>query len=232
MALTDDLEKFVQDTLKYVWETRDAKESPEKENLALGNEAVKLQGAVLYADMADSTGLVVREADEFAAEVFKSYLYCASRIIGFFHGDVTAFDGDRVMGVFTGDRKNTHATRAALAINAAVFNIIRPAIKKQYPRKTYVLDHNIGIDRSNLFVARTGVRGANDLVWVGRAANYAAKLAAMRAGYTIYITEDVYSMMQQEAKYSSTKTNMWERLQTGIGSQSVYGSNWWKKHTA
>ena len=33
----------------------------------------------------------------------------------------------------------------------------------------------LGIDTSKLFVARTGIRKSNDLVWVGRAANYAAK---------------------------------------------------------
>ena len=46
---------------------------------------------------------------------------------------------------------------------------------------------SVGIDTSELFVARTGIRRANDLVWVGRAANHAAKLSA-RSGSVSQIT--------------------------------------------
>jgi class 3 adenylate cyclase len=71
--------------------------------------------------------------------------------------------------------KNTRAARVSLKINHCVRNIINPAAKAQYSEADFVLQQTVGIDTSKLLVARTGVRGANDLVWVGRAANYAAK---------------------------------------------------------
>jgi class 3 adenylate cyclase len=43
----------------------------------------------------------------------------------------------------------------------------------------YQLKHVIGIDSSSLFACRIGIRNDNDAVWVGRAANYAAKLSAI-----------------------------------------------------
>ena len=45
-----------------------------------------------------------------AAEVYKSYMACAVRIIKDEDGSITAYDGDRVMGIFIGNVKNTTAT--------------------------------------------------------------------------------------------------------------------------
>lgn len=107
--------------------------------------------------------------DWFAAEVYKSFLHCASIIIRDQGGEITAFDGDRVMAVFIGDNKRTSAAKSALKINYAVTPIINPEIKDKYSDIAYTMRHAVGIDISKVFIARTGVRGANDLVWVGRA---------------------------------------------------------------
>jgi len=131
------------------------------------------------------------------------------------------------LGVHRGP-KNTPATRAALKINYAMTEIVRPALKKQYPNDTYVPKHVVGIDTSDLFIARTGVRGANDLVWVGRAANYAAKLAALPETYSTYITADVYNGMNDDVKVSSDGRAMWVSLiWTEFDNSPIYGSTWW-----
>jgi class 3 adenylate cyclase len=85
----------------------------------------------------------------------------------------------------------------------------------------------IGIDTSKLFVARTGVRGANDLVWVGRAANYAAKIAALPEAYATYITEDVFDNMNSDVTTSSDGQDMWEPVDWETFDYStIYRSNW------
>lgn len=87
--------------------------------------------------------------------------------------------------------------------------------------------HVVGIDTSDLFIARTGVRGANDLVWVGRAANYAAKVAALPETYSSYITADVYKGMKKEVKVSSDGRAMWVPLTwTEFDDSRIYGSTW------
>ena len=96
------------------------------------------------------------------------------------------------MAVFIGNSKNSTAARVALKINYARLHIVNPAIKAQYPNSIYIMRHVVGIASSNLFVARTGVRGANDLVWVGNAANYAAKLCSLPSDYATRITREVY----------------------------------------
>ena len=95
------------------------------------------------------------------------------------------------MAVFIGDSKNTSAVRCGLKIKSAVEEIINPAIKAQYSND-FQLKQVVGIDTSKLLVARTGVRGANDLVWVGPAANYAAKLSSIsEQPYSTFISAAV-----------------------------------------
>lgn len=228
MPIGSELSGEVAETLKAAWESREGEVVPEAEDLKLGNESVSLTGTVLYADLADSTGLVNSYKASFASEIYKIYLHCASRIIRDEGGVITAFDGDRVMGVFIGKSKNTSGARSALKINHAVVKIINPAIKKQYPKSTYEVRHCVGVDTSTLFVARTGVRGANDLVWVGRAANYAAKLCSLRNGnYASWITKSVYDAMNQEAKTTSAGQSMWDaRVWTAMNDLPIYRSSW------
>ena len=127
--------------------------------------------------------------------------------------------------------KNTSAARTALKINYAVTEIINPAIMEQYQTTSFQLRQAVGIDTSPLLVARTGIRGANDLVWVGRAANYAAKLCSMPGGnpYPSVITGDVYNSMLDSAKYGYDGRNMWESHYWTERSMTVYSSRWWWK---
>jgi class 3 adenylate cyclase len=225
MALSDDLKLYVKDTHRGVWSTRDGQNVPDADDLKLSNDAVKIEGTVLYADLAESTALVKGYKKDFAAEIYKNYLYCAGKIIRLRGGTITAFDGDRIMAVFIGDGKNSAAARCALNINWAVINILRPATKEQYPKASYVLKQKVGIDTSDLFVARTGFRGSNDLVWVGNAANNAAKMAALSTSYPAYISADVYGSLNEESKYANDpRRDMWTSLGTNDLGSHIYGS--------
>ena len=229
MALLDDLKKEVEQIFRETWETREGSVVPESEDIKLSNEAVKLKGTVLYADLSDSTGLVDNYKPHFAAEIYKTYLHCAAKIIRAESGTITAYDGDRIMAVYLGDSKNTSAARTALKINYAVSYIVNPALKNQYPNTTYQVQQVVGVDTSDLWVARTGIRGSNDLVWVGRAANYAAKLSALSSQYPSRLTENVYNMLNESSKYSQGNS-MWERSTwRDMAYMTIYQSTWWWK---
>jgi class 3 adenylate cyclase len=211
------------------WETRKGRQIPDTEDIQLvGNEAVELEGTVLYADMVDSTGLVDGYKPWFAAEIYKAYLSATCRIIRGKGGEITAFDGDRVMAVFIGTTKNSLAAEAGLRINYIVKEI-NNTITASYPKTAYSLGHCVGIDTSKLLVARTGIRNSNDLVWVGRAANYAAKMSAINdPGNTVYITESVYKKLNDSSKFGgSPKKNMWEKRTWQEKGMTIYRSNWW-----
>lgn len=229
MGLKEDLDAEVARIFRLRWDTQDTETVPAPEDVRLSsNHALKLEGTVLYADMAHSTKLVNAKTAEFAAEVYKTYLHCAAKTIKDNDGSITAYDGDRVMAVFVGGSKNTNAAITALKLNYAVTKIINPALEKQYPTESYRLAHKVGIDTSSLFIARTGVRIDNDLVWVGRAANYAAKLASIEEANTAFITEAVFTRLKDEAKYGGTgRELMWkERRWSQNNNERIYSSTW------
>lgn len=228
MTFKTDLINQVDETLTGVWDEQSAIVVPSAESLRLNsNHAKHLESAtVLYADLDGSTNMVDKQIWFFSAEIYKCYLRCASQIIKNQGGVITAYDGDRVMAIFTGDYKNTNAVRAAMMINYAVINIIRPAILRVYSNTEFILNHVVGIDTSALRAARIGIKGDNDIVWVGRAANYAAKLSSLGEG-SIWITQEVFSVMADVVKYSSNNTFMWEkRVWTPMNNHQLYRCNW------
>jgi class 3 adenylate cyclase len=224
MSLSDDLKTEVAAIFRESWgELVDGRVIPEPDKVPFGNRGVELDATVLYADLADSTGLVDRGSSKFASEIYKTYLHCAAKIIKAANGVVTGYDGDRIMAVFIGDRKSNSATSAALKINYARTAIIDAALAKQYPTTDYRVKHSIGIASSKLLVTRVGVRGANDLVWVGSAANHAAKLTALGSEFPIWITKPVYDVLDKHVK----QDGMWEpRTWTAMADQRIYRTSW------
>lgn len=228
MGLKDDLDVEIQEIFKTEWDIRDGTVVPDDTSVTFGNDAVKITATVLYADMADSTRLVDGYKAYFAAEVYKSFLRCAARVIRSEGGVITAYDGDRIMAVFIGNSKNTSAVRAALKINYAVREIVRPAMTQRYPTVKFVPMHVVGVDTSELFVVKTGVRGANDLVWTGRAANYAAKLSSLGHDYNTQITKTVFDGMHDSVKKTGDKS-MWEAATWTVYGDTkvdIYRSTW------
>jgi class 3 adenylate cyclase len=230
VSLKEDLEKAAIETIRTdLWTSRDGRVVPAPEDLALRNDAIKLtEATVLYADIADSTALVDSRSPHFAAEVYKTYMVCAARIIKNRGGTITAYDGDRIMGVFVGELQFGEAARAALNINWAVSNVINPTIKAEYGGGAYQMRHVIGVDSSPLFACRIGPRNDNDIVWVGRAANHAAKLSSINGDYRVYVTGTVFDKMNDSSKYGGNPRKlMWEeRVWTSMNKMRIYGSNW------
>ncbi|QEN87713.1 adenylate/guanylate cyclase domain-containing protein [Labrys sp. KNU-23] len=229
MTLKTDLETETKKIFASQWTTRNGNVVPDPDSVRLSNDAVEFERAtVLYADLTGSTAMVDKSAWSTAAEIYKAYLYCAGRIINNSGGSITSYDGDRVMAVFIGDSQSSNAAKCALKINYAVQHIVSPAMKKQYPHRD-AISQVVGIDTSKIRVARTGVRGGNDLVWVGRAANYAAKLTEIKMKQRTWITESVYNKLSEESKYGGQpKKSMWEEHTWNSHDKSkIYGSTWW-----
>lgn len=217
----------VRDIFRAQWTTREGQKIPDVQDVARGNVGVQLDAAVLYADLTDSTGLVDEYKAQFAAEIYKAYLMSACEVIRNNEGDITAFDGDRVMAVFIGSKKNSRATKAALQISAIVKSI-NSELKSCYTNTTFTISQTIGVDCGQLLAARTGIWKYNDLVWVGSAANYAAKLCVGGdASFPIRITARVYSKLNEASKFGgSPKANMWRQVVSPVPGVEVYGSNW------
>lgn len=237
MALLEDLKSETDKIVRGAWKRRDGTLVPETEDLALGNEAVDLGATFLYADLHDSTRLATGN-QQVAAEVFKAYLMGTTRIIRDLGGEIRSFDGDRVMGVFVEGPKNTNAAEAGLKINYFFSQILTPAFNSFYKQafpSGLSLNQTVGVDTSKVMVVRSGIRNNNDLVWVGRAPNIAAKLSGIREeGYSTFITKAVFDVMVESSKFGGNpKQLMWESRTWNAGNEfgagQVYRSNWWWK---
>lgn len=225
MGLKEDIISFCGEIFRSNWVHVDGRVVPETKDLALSNHGKTISAAVLYADLDQSTTLVDKFKAELCAEIYKAFLRSASRIISSETGSIRSFDGDRVMGVFMGDGCCNNAVRAAMKINWAVKNALNPALKSVYNNMPEI-KHTVGVDFSDLLVVRAGMRDSNDLVWVGKAANHAAKLNGFSSGFATRITRTVYDRLDYSVKCNGNPVqHMWQ-IDPEVTYRQVYRSNW------
>ena len=134
------------------------------------------------------------------------------------------------MAVFIGSSQTSSAASCGLKINYAVQHIVNPALKEQYTNSTYTVKQVVGIDTTTIRAARTGVIGDNDLVWVGRAANYAAKLTELDLDPRTFVTGTAYGRMNEDAKFGGDPRQcMWKEYKwSEMNDMQIYGSTWWR----
>lgn len=229
MSVADDIRKNSKDAFGSQWTVRDGVVVPAASDLKLSNDAVHFKTAtILYADLDASTSLVEKKKWEFAGQVYKTFLYAASRLIRSNGGTIVSYDGDRVMGVFISNRQRNDAVSCALEINYAVKNIVQAELEKNW-KTDFKIRHVIGVDTSIIRAARTGVRGDNDLVWIGNAANLAAKLTALTADNPTWITKRVYDNLDENHKLGSKGENIWRKwVWNEHDDQEIYSTTYWR----
>ncbi|WP_286823968.1 MULTISPECIES: adenylate/guanylate cyclase domain-containing protein [unclassified Idiomarina] len=233
MSLSEDIKSDVQGVLDTPWSIRKGQVVPSTTNVSLAGGAVELDATFLYADLADSSKMAKELDRRVAAKIMKSFLATSCRLIKSQGGTIQSFDGDRVMGVFVGNSKNSDAARCALHINYVVNDLIKTKFENKYEsvrNASFGIRHGVGVDTGTVLTVRAGARGSNDLIWIGRAPNLAAKLSDLRESpHHTFITASVYNMLSDRSKYGGQNNeNMWERRNWNFLGDSirVYRSNW------
>jgi class 3 adenylate cyclase len=216
MTLSEDLKSKVRQVMESQWSVKQANTVPYASSLTLTGIVAKLDATVVYADMRSSSKLVDELSQRAAGKIYQAFLYSLARIITSNGGEITAYDGDRVMGIFIGDSKETMATKSALMINYAVSNILRPMLEGHFKSlgwPGFQISHCVGIDTGSFLAVKAGLRDANDIVWIGRPPNLAAKLSEVRQiNQSTYISNEVFMALDSWIKISSVnKVPLWER---------------------
>ena len=229
MGIADDIRKNSSDAFGSSWTVRDGQVVPAATDLKLSNDAVRFSKAtVLYADLDGSTDLVETKKWQFAGEVYKTFLYAASRLIRLHGGTIVSYDGDRVMGIFISKSQCNDAVSCALEINYTVKNIVQAELEKIW-KTDFKIRHVIGIDISEIRAARTGVRGDNDIVWIGNAANLAAKLTALSADQPTWITKRVHDRLTDNQKIGSKGEEIWKSWKWNQRNQEpIFSTTYWR----
>lgn len=170
---------------------------------------------------------------EATAKIIRAYISTAARILRNYGGEIRSFDGDRVMAIFMGGDKETKAVRSALAINWAVFEVLRPKIKANWSdgEKFFAINHGIGIDTGEALIVRGGVRDNSDLISIGEAPNKAAKLSEIRDSYQVTITPAVFEAMTSDVAYMEDGSSLWRkthmRNDSGVQETLFRSAAWW-----
>lgn len=226
-----ELEKLVENTLDIKWNVRDGQVVPSTETITLKDGAVKIDAVFLYADLAQTSYLARVCPWETTAKIIRAYLDCCVRIIKSWGGEIRSFDGDRVMGVFVGNMKNTHASKCAREIFYTVESILGPAALRKFTsfqNNNIKLKNCVGIDVGQARAVRAGIRESNDLIWIGKAPSFAAKLSDIRSyGYCVYLSKASYSALDADAKISNGQ-NIWTQDHVTFAGvkEEVYKTNY------
>lgn len=226
MALLDDLKNKISSyaTEKYEIDETTIVPATDYSKLTFGNKGLTSDFAFLFVDIRQSSQLHDLYGFKTAAKIYQSFHEINIRVITANEGSVRAFDGDRAMGVFAGTRKRSNAVKAAMQIQWAIRTILNPKLQ------TKILC-GAGVDNGKTLVTKVG-KGRNtenqDLVWIGKASNYASHLAN-EAENTIIIIVDTFTNMDKDNKTSSDGKEMWTQkvLTLKNGSKiNCYESGW------
>lgn len=216
LALKDDvasdIKKTVYTSLSTTTRTDTVDQSvPEAEKMGY-SQGIYLPSTYLYADMADSSGLVAVSPADTVARIMKAYLVVSTRIIRANNGHIRSFDGDRVMGIFAGADRFNRSVKSAMQIKWAIQEHVQPAISahfKSIKDSGWTMKHGCGIASGQALLVRAGFRGSDDLISIGDAPNLAAKLSDLReSSYNTFIGKGTYSSLTEPA-LTSNGTNMW-----------------------
>lgn len=228
-----DYSSDVQNIINTKWNSSQGYVVPTTDNVTLAGGAKKIEATFLYADLASSSRIAKELDQRVAAKFFKSFLQCSTNLISSNSGTVISFDGDRALGVFMGNTKNTNAAKCGLQINYVVKEIIKTKFENTYDsvkNASFNISHGVGIDTGEVLVVRGGVRGNNDLISIGRAPNLAAKLSDIRnSTYKTHITSSVYNSLAQSSKFGGSESkNMWEKASWEFlgDNLNIYRSSW------
>lgn len=213
MTFKEELIAARDDIIGTAFEVRDGTVVPQSKDVAF-NEAVRLPSTYLYADMADSSGLVGASPQETVGKVLRLYLDLSVGIIRRAGGQIRSFDGDRVMGIFIADDRYDASVRAAMQIKWACQELIQPKVTNQYKsirESGWLLKPGCGVASGDSLLVRGGVRRTgSDLVSIGPAPNLAAKLSDVREEpYHVRIGSATYKKLSDAMRLHQGE-NMWQ----------------------
>ena len=192
---------------------------PEPADIPLGNQAALLTATALFIDIRQSSDITNAFRRQTAAKMLKSYFSGAVKIINANGGKVRSFNGDGMLALFLGDNRSDAAVKSAMQAKWFVQQILRPRFNALFlgNEKGRRLDFSIGcgIDDGDIYAVRIGIRGTNDVAWVGRCTNTAAKLSnVMHTPKSIGITGVAYKQLSRKATHSDAD-HMWSGLLSG-----------------
>jgi class 3 adenylate cyclase len=218
------------------YETYEPRGVPEPGDIALGKKAAKLEATVLFVDVRQSSAITTTFRRQTAAKMLKSYFDGSVRIINGEGGAVRSFNGDGMLALFVGDNRSNDAAMAAFQLKWFVADVLRPKFNRLFDGnekargKRLAFDIGCALDDGDIYAVRVGIRGTNDVAWVGRCTNTAAKLSnVLTSPDNIGVTRAVYARLNGR-RVEKNGEHKWsgEKWGTFGGVKRAYRTTtWW-----
>ena len=179
---------------------------PSTNDLGFGRRGKAVNAAVLYADMRHSSAMVERHSGQAAARIYQSYQFAMADIARANGADIRSYDGDRIMALFPRvDGSDNKGCVNAVTAGKQMAWFFHNELKNRLRGYAIPLDCGIGIAFGQILAVRVGVRSGSDnsdVVWVGRAANIAAKLSdrGHNPNY-IYVDQEIHNRASSGTKW-------------------------------
>ena len=166
---------------------------PSTNDLGFGRKGKTVNAAVLYADMRHSSAMVEQQSGRAAARIYQSYQFAMADIARANGANIRSYDGDRIMALFPRvDGSDNKGCMNAVTAGKQMVWFFHDELKNRLRGYAIPLDCGVGIAFGQILAVRVGLGSSSDnsdVVWVGRAANIAAKLSD-RGRYPNYIYVD------------------------------------------
>lgn len=212
------------------YETSAPRGIPKPADIGLGKKAAKLEATSLFIDVRQSSDITNTFRRQTAAKMLKSYYDGAVRIIGSHDGEVVSFNGDGMLALFIGGSRTTQAVDSAQQVDWFIAHILWPKFNRYFDGNEAARGQRLnfsvgcGIDDGGIYAVRIGIRGTNDIAWVGRCTNTSAKLSnILHRPANIAVTRAAYSRLRRPMRYSAGQ-HMWseEKFETFGGTTRAY----------
>jgi class 3 adenylate cyclase len=157
------------------------------------------QAVVLFADLRDSTRMIVNVEPDTAIPLLNEFFEDMTDIVYKFDGTIFDLTGDQVMVAFNVPLDQPDAPYRAL-LTAVTMQYRFDKLRQKWFREVGVtLGLGIGLDRGNVVVGNVGAETRMTFRMVGEAVNIASRLVDIAADGQIVISEAMYAAVSQDA---------------------------------
>jgi class 3 adenylate cyclase len=204
---------------------------PEIEDMKLG-EAKKFKLAVIHIDINGFKKLVQGLSQDQYLRLVSSFLTEMTQIVNDLDGMIDRYVGDQVTALFGIDHEcekcgPEDSLKCALNMMTVIKYSLNPYLKSiGLPS----ISCSIGIDFGDVWIAKVGIRGINQLTLVGTTVNIAAQLVEIANNDHILLGEDVYDGISQDDKKFCEERVAKDWTWQHTSSRTPYRFFWFKAH--
>ena len=208
---------------------------------------IKIKDVVcVYIDLASSTKINIQENQKLAAHIFDSYIKSIVKIFKEYQCKYIDIQGDGCFALFDGVDRINRAIVAAATIKTLLSrntNYFSKFVSNQLNSTNLSL--RIGIHQGNILAKKAGIRGENEVIWLGDAASIASKICNLKnyennnfKSDTIRISDVVYNNIHNQHLFYSCDCGEQQKLWDehtfvphffGISNLYILRANWCEK---